>query len=431
LEYVQSYMLDNQQRQGRNQENREVVVRDIRAIQQEHQQMLQRAEGHEGGIVEFLNQIINLINAPIQFNDDIEIDEFIGLSGPLSNLFWKAIFALKCCAGFLGLIALLPKTLGTLIFIGMQKAHFIYTNAGNWTELTETALEDTPDRSKGNEAICLMLGYVFLAGASTIWAILSFVCSKWRNNEHSALSYLVGLLATFSKVTVLLSIEALVFPLMAGYSLDFCVFTLIHNDVNFISYTWQHFGSSPIISIFIHYSIGLIYMLHFAYTVSGLREILREGTLWFFRDPNDPDWDPLKDVIEHSIWRHVCRIAISVVIYNFILLILFYIPAQLCRMWFPSFAPFLIGFGISEPDTTHDMFVLQLILPAILDRHRTFRVLQRGMKEWIKMVSKLLSLDSFLLPPPPNTPSDQDIITYPSMFRFRVSFILYFCCEAA
>jgi len=76
LEYVQSYMLDNQQRQGRNQENRELVVRDIRAIQQEHQQMLQRAEGHEGGIVEFLNQIINLINAPIQFNDDIEIDEF-------------------------------------------------------------------------------------------------------------------------------------------------------------------------------------------------------------------------------------------------------------------------------------------------------------------------------------------------------------------
>ncbi len=43
----------------------------------------------------------------------------------------------------------------------------------------------------------------------------------------------------------------------------------------------------PILSILLHWIAGLIYMFTFASFVSWLRDILREGVLWFFRYYNN------------------------------------------------------------------------------------------------------------------------------------------------
>ena len=39
-------------------------------------------------------------------------------------------------------------------------------------------------------------------------------------------------------------------------------------------------------------------MFYFASFIGNIRETLREGVLWFFRNPLDPNFDPFKEMIE-------------------------------------------------------------------------------------------------------------------------------------
>ncbi len=39
-------------------------------------------------------------------------------------------------------------------------------------------------------------------------------------------------------------------------------------------------------------------MIFIASFVGWIREVVRHGVLWFFRDPSDPHFNPLKDIVE-------------------------------------------------------------------------------------------------------------------------------------
>ena len=51
-------------------------------------------------------------------------------------------------------------------------------------------------------------------------------------------------------------------------------------------------------SVFIHWLIGMVYVFYFATSVYLLREVLRPGVLWFLRNLNDPDFNPIQEVNE-------------------------------------------------------------------------------------------------------------------------------------
>ena len=54
------------------------------------------------------------------------------------------------------------------------------------------------------------------------------------------------------------------------------------------------FQNTPVASVFIHWLNGMIYVFYFASFVILLREILRPGVLWFLRNLNDPDFNPIQ-----------------------------------------------------------------------------------------------------------------------------------------
>ncbi len=47
-------------------------------------------------------------------------------------------------------------------------------------------------------------------------------------------------------------------------------------------------------SIFLHWLVGMVYVFYFASFVILLREVLRPGVLWFLRNLNDPDFNPIQ-----------------------------------------------------------------------------------------------------------------------------------------
>ncbi len=62
--------------------------------------------------------------------------------------------------------------------------------------------------------------------------------------------------------------------------LSFCIKTAYHH--------------SPMASIFLHWLVGMVYVFYFASFVILLREVLRPGVLWFLRNLNDPDFNPIQ-----------------------------------------------------------------------------------------------------------------------------------------
>ena len=63
------------------------------------------------------------------------------------------------------------------------------------------------------------------------------------------------------------------------------------------------FKLAPGTSMFIHWLVGMVYVFYFASFILLLREVLRPGVLWFLRNLNDPDFNPIQEV--STIKNHV------------------------------------------------------------------------------------------------------------------------------
>lgn len=56
------------------------------------------------------------------------------------------------------------------------------------------------------------------------------------------------------------------------------------------------FKLAPGTSMFIHWLAGMVYVFYFASFILLLREVLRPGVLWFLKNLNDPDFNPIQEV---------------------------------------------------------------------------------------------------------------------------------------
>ena len=56
------------------------------------------------------------------------------------------------------------------------------------------------------------------------------------------------------------------------------------------------FKQAPGTTMFVHWLIGMVYVFYFASFILLLREIFRPGVLWFLRNVNDPEFNPIHEV---------------------------------------------------------------------------------------------------------------------------------------
>lgn len=101
----------------------------------------------------------------------------------------------------------------------------------------------------------------------------------------------------------------------------------------------QSFSSAPGTTMFLHWLVGMVYVFYFASFILLLREVrqglqaeprlrrserlqqllfvcsqvLRPGVLWFLRNLNDPDFNPVQEMIHLPVYRHLRRFILSVV----------------------------------------------------------------------------------------------------------------------
>lgn len=170
--------------------------------------------------------------------------------------------------------------------------------------------------SASDRCLTIFTGYVFLAMVGTMYLLRKeplFTSPGLRQAEKAFTDFLKQAGGVF-KVILIISIEMLAFPLYCGLLLDFALLPL---------FAKASIGSrvlfairSPWMFAFVHWFIGTCYMFHFALFVSACRRVMRSGVLYFIRDPDDPTFHPVRDVLERNVTTQLRKIAFSALVYG-------------------------------------------------------------------------------------------------------------------
>merc|ERR1719422_2543932 len=236
--------------------------------------------------------------------------------------------------------------------------------------------------------IITMTGYCIIGILLAVLHTLSSLL-KFRKAARA-----LGLCYVVVKVALLLVAEILAFPVICGWWLDICSLSLFDAT---LKDRMQSFQAAPWASVFIHWLIGMVYVFYFASFVILLREILRPGVLWFLRNLNDPDFNPIQEMIHLSLIRHLRRFCASLVMFGTSILVMLYFPSRIIKSILPGFLPYTTQSKESNVDElAMELMLLLVILPAVQDQNQGREWLKCVVKQWCKMSAWMLDLQSYL-----------------------------------
>jgi hypothetical protein len=167
--------------------------------------------------------------------------------------------------------------------------------------------------------VCISVGY-FIVTIVSCWylsrsaqnnmATAAFGRTAQEALRHQGIIFKVGMFIT---------IELIMFPIVCGFLLDLSTMPLF-NAANLVG-RWMYLKLHPVPSIFLHWFLGTGFMFLFAVLVTLCRDIVRPGVMWFIRDPNDPQFHPIREIVERPIFFQCKKIGASALIYLTVILI--------------------------------------------------------------------------------------------------------------
>ncbi|EDW93937.1 E3 ubiquitin-protein ligase MARCHF6 [Drosophila yakuba] len=213
--------------------------------------------------------------------------------------------------------------------------------------------------------------------------------------------WFIGLCYIVVKVSLLSVLEIGVLPLICGWWLDICSLPLLDASLKDRK---ASFKAAPGTSLFVHWMFGMVYVYYFAAFISLLREVLRPGVLWIFRNVNDPDFSPIQEMIHVPIVRHIRRLVASAMIFGFAVLLMLWLPIRILQVAWPNFLPYALSGDAEVNDLSLQLLLLQIVLPGFFEQTQTRIWLKGLLRIWCTAVAWLLGIRSYLLPAPEPEP---------------------------
>ncbi|OLL26630.1 ERAD-associated E3 ubiquitin-protein ligase doa10 [Neolecta irregularis DAH-3] len=241
------------------------------------------------------------------------------------------------------------------------------------------------------------MGYLLFIGLTQLYLRRTrpFISSPGGIAVERALRKGLHQTGSLAKICIVLSIELFLFPLYSGIILDLCFLPLFENMDPLTR--WYATLTFPGTSIFLHWLVGTFYMFHLSLFVSMSREIIRPGVLYFIRDPNNHEFNPIQEIVRRPFITHIRKIAISAVIYTVLLascvgsltyFIRFFVPGVFPLQWankeFPVF------------DLPLDLLFYHMALPLSVHFFRPGNMLKSLWRWWFRFISSQLRLTSFM-----------------------------------
>uniref|UniRef100_A0A671K615 RING-type E3 ubiquitin transferase n=1 Tax=Sinocyclocheilus anshuiensis TaxID=1608454 RepID=A0A671K615_9TELE len=302
--------------------------------------------------------------------EELTWERMLGLDGSLvflEHVFW--VVSLNTL--FILVFAFCPYHIGHFSVVGLGFEE--YVRASHFEGLITT-----------------VVGYVLLAITLIVCHGLAALVRFQRSRRLLGVCYIVV------KVSLLVVVEIGVFPLICGWWLDICSLEMFDASLKDRELSFE---SAPGTTMFLHWLVGMVYVFYFASFILLLREVLRPGVLWFLRNLNDPDFNPVQEMIHLPIYRHLRRFILSVVVFGSIVLLMLWLPIRIIKHIFPSFLPYNVMLYSDAPvsELSLELLLLQVVLPALLEQGHTRQWLKGLVRAWTVTAGYLLDLHSYLL----------------------------------
>ncbi|KAJ1972426.1 hypothetical protein H4R35_004679 [Dimargaris xerosporica] len=255
-------------------------------------------------------------------------------------------------------------------------------------------------QSLGDHALTCMIGYGFiLLGAVYIMqGGYDFAGDRARVVKRTVYVSLLML-----KVVVFLIIELALFPFACGWLIDVSTLPLFPATTTLQSrLAYAH--EAPLTSVFLHWFAGTAFMFRFALFMAKCRDMVRPGVMWFIRDPHDPNFHPMKEILEKSTLAQCRKIGASLIMYAVMIVLglgvviygIAYCPPLLS---IPSAPPVLpLNWKLAQPlsPVPFDLLALYFVVPFTLHRIRLRHILKRATRHWWALTARGLRLTSFM-----------------------------------
>lgn len=386
--------------------------------------------------------------------DDLTLEQLIGLRGPLSRLFEHAATLATSNALFILVAAFFPFNFGSGV-IQLLKVGRNFTNprfghlllrrrasggaggvVGNgmalgvvswlgdlvrrvllttgegvvhdshghtpFIPLSFTELEAQMAPPPLADIAILGLGYVTLGAVGISWLLmLSVIRVLRRGHSINPDSRIDGANVRFIrhalvvvKVVLLLGFDLILFPALCGWWVDLNTLSLFESSVN---HRLAFHAATPVMCTAIHWGVGLVYIVSVAVVISMIREIMHPEVLAFIRDPADPNYNPLQELVRHPLlFWHVRRIAFTTLVYGAGVVIMIYAPVALSRALMPAgFFPLRFVF----PEVVGiEQLVLHFFAPFVLEHANPKKIVKWLFHGWMRWSSTKLRLSNYLIP---------------------------------
>ena len=248
--------------------------------------------------------------------------------------------------------------------------------------------------TKFEGVLTTLCGYVLVACSFLLCHILLQVAKFHWPGRIFGLCYII------LKVGLLVLVEIGVFPLLCGIWLDICTLKIFNSTLDLRQ---EIYFRSPGVSIFLHWAVGMIFVFYLANFLMLAKEVLRPGALWFLRNLNDPDFNPINEMIHLSIYKYCRRFILSIVIFGSTIVVIAWVPIHVLIAIAPNFLPFNAVMKTSlVGEFCLQILVMQFTVPGLLEHNATKALMKTIICSWAHIFGTLLGIRSYLL-----TSSDQ------------------------
>lgn len=286
----------------------------------------------------------------------------------------------------------------------------------DWRKDVTTPLGEIELWTATDRLIAVLAGYALIAilGGAYLKYAWPISPSQQGRKIENAIAEILHQAGGVLKVILIISIEMLVFPLYCGLLLDFAMLPLFHSAS--LHSRWQYATQNPWTSGFVHWFIGTCYMFHFALFVSMCRKILRKGVLYFIRDPDDPTFHPVRDVLERSVATQLRKIAFSGLVYGVLVVVCLGGVVWSLDKATSSVLPVRWATEAPALEFPLDLFFYNFLTPFILRYYKPSDGVHAIYQWWFRHCAGALRLSNFLLGE--KIPSEEGHHVRPNWYSF-------------
>lgn len=264
------------------------------------------------------------------------------------------------------------------------------------------------------KVIAVIAGYLIFTCLGVVYLRVRKLRDSQLDNTERFIRDILRQAGAILKVVVIITIELLVFPIFCGTLIDLACLPLFPGAT--IASRIAFVRKFTFTATFLHWFAGTLYMFHFAMFVSLCRDYVRPGTLYFIRDPNDPQFHPIREILERPTLHQLRKIGVSGIIYAVLILLCFGLVIKTIDL-FGSVFPLQISSLQPIFEVPVDLLMSHILLPVTAHFVKPSTLLKSAWKWWFYSTARMLRLSSFLFGT--RVPDEEGSIPFRVVLRFK------------